>query len=277
MQNSPYDADARDSKKRDPSWVGYKLHLTETCEADAPHLIVHVATTPACVSDETTLTPIHEDLARHNVLPNRHLVDTGDVDAEGLATSQARFGVEGLGPTRGDVRWQAHEQTGFEGHHFRIDWAAQRAICPEGHSSRKWARAYDRRSAQPREQITITFSASDCRPCPCRARCTHAPPRTITVHPQEQELALRAARAREQTEDFTTAYALRAGIEGTHSQGLRVCGLRRSRSLGQAKTHLQHIVSAVAINLLRIGAWLNGTPWAPTRQSSFTRLMAAAA
>jgi DDE family transposase len=67
---------------------------------------------------------------------------------------------------------------------------------------------------------------------------------------------------------------MRAGIEGTHAQGLRVCDLRRSRYVGQPKTHLQHILSAVAINLLRIGAWLDGTPLAPTRQSSFARLMA---
>ena len=72
-------------------------------------------------------------------------------------------------------------------------------------------------------------------------------------------------------------YTQRAGVEGTHSQAVRVCGLRRSRYLGQPKTHLQHILSAVALNLLRIDAWLNGTPLAPTRQSSFARLMAQAA
>ncbi len=60
-------------------------------------------------------------------------------------------------------------------------------------------------------------------------------------------------------------------------KGLRVCGWRRSHYVGQAKTHLQHILSAVAINLLRIGAWLNDTPLTPTRQSSFARLMAHAA
>jgi hypothetical protein len=48
-------------------------------------------------------------------------------------------------------------------------------------------------------------------------------------------------------------------------------------SHGTGKTHLQHIMSAVAINLIRIGAWLNGTPLAPTRESSFERLMAQAA
>jgi transposase len=277
MQNSPYDPDARYGKKRETSWVGYKAHLTETCEAEAPHLIVHVATTPACTSDEATLTPIHQHLARRALLPSAQFVDAGYVDADVLATNQARFGVDVLGPTRGDYRWQARAQTGFEGHRFTIDWDRQRAICPEGRTSHSWTRNYDRRQAQPREMITVRFSASDCRPCPSRDQCTHAPPRAITLHPREQELALRAARAREQSEEFATAYATRAGIEGTHAQGLRVCGLRRSRYIGQPKTHLQHVLSAVAINLIRIGAWLDGTPLAPTRQSSFERLMTQAA
>jgi transposase len=97
------------------------------------------------------------------------------------------------------------------------------------------------------------------------------------VHPREQELALRAARAREPSAEFASASAVRAGVEGAHAHGLRVCGLRRSRSIGQAKTPFQHVLSAVAIQLRRIGAWLNGTPLAPTRQSSFARLMAQAA
>jgi transposase len=58
VQNSPYAPDAPYGKKRATSWVGYKLHVTESCDADAPHLVVQVATTPACVADATMLTPI---------------------------------------------------------------------------------------------------------------------------------------------------------------------------------------------------------------------------
>jgi transposase len=43
--SSPLDVDARYGKKRSTSWVGYKVHLTETCEDEAPHLIVHVEST----------------------------------------------------------------------------------------------------------------------------------------------------------------------------------------------------------------------------------------
>jgi transposase len=277
LQSSPYDPDARYGKKRETSWVGYKLHVTETCEADAPHLIVHVATTPACVADAAELAPIHQRLADRRLLPERQLVDAGYVDAEVLSASQARFGVEVLGPTRGDFRWQARQQTGFEGHHFTVDWQAQRVICPQGHASRSWTPMQDRRHVHTRDMITVAFSVHDCRPCPSRTQCTRSAYRGLTLHPREQEQALRAARLREQTDDFKIAYAQRAGVEGTHSQAVRVCGVRRSRYIGLPKTHLQHILSAVAINLLRITAWLNGTPLAPTRQSSFARLMAQAA
>ncbi len=277
LQHSPYDPDARYGKKRETSWVGYKLHVTETCDPDVPHLIVPVATTPACVADAAELAPIHEHLDAHHLLPGRQLVDAGYIDAEVLSASQARFGVEVLGPTRGNFRWQARQQTGFEGHHFTVDWQAKQVICPQGHASRSWTPMQDRRHVHTRDMISVAFSVHACRPCPSRSQCTRSAYRTLTLHPREQEQALRAARLREHTDDFKLAYAQRAGVEGTHSQGVRICGLRRSRYIGQPKTHLQHILSAVAINLIRIKAWLDGTPLAPTRQSSFARLMAQAA
>jgi transposase len=43
--------------------------------------------------------------------------------------------------------------------------------------------------------------------------------------------------------------------------------VRRCRYLGQAKTHLQHVFTAVAINLVCLGAWLQSKPWAEIRQS----------
>ena len=44
----------------------------------------------------------------------------------------------------------------------------------------------------------------------------------------------------------------RAGIEGTLSKAVRVNGLRRSRYIGAAKTHLQQVLTAADINLGRV-------------------------
>ena len=61
---------------------------------------------------------------------------------------------------------------------------------------------------------------------------------------REQYEALQAARQRQTTEAFQRQYAPRAGIESTHAQGIRRCGLRQSRYIGLAKTHLQHMAIA---------------------------------
>jgi IS5 family transposase len=79
------------------------------------------------------------------------------------------------------------------------------------------------------------------------------------------------------TEEFRNMYALRAGIESTHAQAITRCGLRYARYRGLAKTHLQHVLTAVAINMVRIASWVNGTPIAQTRCSHFTALQFQAA
>ena len=49
-------------------------------------------------------------------------------------------------------------------------------------------------------------------------------------------------------------------------------GLRRSRSIGLERTHLQHLATAAALNVVRSIAWFNGLPRALTRRSTFVRL-----
>ncbi|MGZ3599738.1 MAG: transposase, partial [Ktedonobacterales bacterium] len=130
LQNSPYDHEARYGKKRESHWVGYKAHLSETCDPELPRLLVQAMTTVGSASDEVTLTSIHEQLAQSGRLPQTHLVDAGYIDADGLAAAHSRFQVDVVGPTRGNFRWQARAQQGFEGHRFQIDWEAHHAICP---------------------------------------------------------------------------------------------------------------------------------------------------
>jgi transposase len=77
MINSPYDVDARYSLKRTTTWTGYKVHLTETCDDDTPHLITHLLTTPATTPDWHAPEPIHAALAAKALLPDEHLLDAG--------------------------------------------------------------------------------------------------------------------------------------------------------------------------------------------------------
>lgn len=97
--NSPYDPEARYSIKRDTTWSGYKVHLTETCDEDNPHLITHVQTTPATTHDGDVTEQVHADLKQANLLPERHLVDEVYLDAPLLVESPRTYGVDA------DGRW----------------------------------------------------------------------------------------------------------------------------------------------------------------------------
>lgn len=77
------------------------------------------------------------------------------------------------------------------------------------------------------------------------------------VRSQAAHEALQALRLEQTTEEWKERYDKRAGIEGTLAKGIQVMGLRRTRYIGLAKTHLQHVLTAAAMNMSRIVAWLN--------------------
>jgi Transposase DDE domain len=147
--------------------------------------------------------------------------------------------------------------------------------CPAGKQSISWLP-----STYPQKGVTfeVRFARRDCTPCPLRSRCTRAKvePRIIGLQTREQHEALQAARRRQATEEFRLQYAARAGVEGTHEQAVRRCGLRRCRYIGLAKAHLQHVLTAVAIDLVRLSQWWAGIPPAGTRCSRFAALKPAA-
>jgi transposase len=270
MISSPYDPDARYATKRTTSWTGYKVHLSETCDDDMPRLITHVETAPGPAADGDATPTIHHALAAKDLLPELHIVDTGYLDAELLLASRDDYKVELLGPTRRDQRWQARAKEGFGMAAFAIDWERQRAICPRGCASIQWD---ERTDVRGNASIYIRFAKTDCVPCPCHSQCTKAPRRSIAIRPRAQYEALQGRRAEQETEGFAAEYARRAGIEGTISQGVRAFGLRRAKYIGAAKTHLQHILTAAAIDFVRVAAWLDDVPLAGTRRSSFVTLM----
>jgi transposase len=269
--NSPYDIEARYARKRDVTWVGYKVHLTETCDEGTPRLITQVETRNATDVDKNAVPDVHQALEQRELLPEQHLVDGGYVDAEVLVTSQEQYQVDLVGPAPVDPKWQARTDGAFDLTQFAIDWEAQIVTCPEGNTCRVWKPSQD---AQGNDVIHIEFKRSDCVACPSRSRCTRAQytGRQMTLRPREQHLALQAARQRQATRAFKELYKQRAGIEGSISQGTRAFGLRYCRYQGLAKTHLQHVITAVAINLVRTIAWLNEVPLAQTRQSHFAAL-----
>jgi transposase len=250
------------------------VHLTETCDDVTPPLSTHVLTTTAPVDDSKTTASIHAALETKDLLPRCHIVDAGYVDAERLAVSQRDDAIDLCGAVRGSVRWQAHTEGAFDLSCLVIDWDRQQVTCPAGHTSLSWTPAVDNRD---HDVIKITVARGDCRDCPYHSQCTRNVRRTLTVRPREQHEALIANRKRQPTPEFKTEQARRCGIEGTLSYGIRICGMRRARDTGLAKTHLQHCASAAVMKLARMVRWLNGEPRAQTRQTPFQKLQQVAA
>jgi transposase len=268
---SPYDPEARCGGKRDLAWMGYKAHLTETCEDDQPHLITHVETTPGATTDVARTASVHEALAKRDLLPGEHLVDTGYLAGKLLVSSRDDYQIDLIGPVPGDTSWQALANQGFAVADFMIDWAAHQVTCPSGQTSAIWTPARDRHG---NDVIHVAFRRADCASCPSRPSCTRATTsgRELTLRPQAEHVAVQTARQRQTTDAFKQAYARRAGVEGTLSQAVQRADLRRTRYVGLAKTHLQHLATAAAVNLVRLAAWLADTPLVTTRQPAFARL-----
>ena len=254
---SPYETDARASRKRETEWVGYKVHLTETCgEEDALHLIVQAQITTATEQDIEEMMPLLDDLQARDLVPEVRLVDSGYVSGEVLA-KHAELGIELVGPLKQEGGWQ-HE-TGYGVSAFEVDSDKQQVRCPQGHLSQNWCAGRHNRGE---EVIRVSFSAVTCHACPVKELCTKrekSKGRILTLSPQPVSEARSRRRAEQASAAFQQRYALRAGIEGTLSEEVRSHGLRRARYRGQPKTQLQAKAIAAAINLVRIRQMLQRT------------------
>lgn len=118
---SPYETEARYSTKKGAmSWVGYKVHLTESCDdEDLPNLITSVRTTVATATDVKQLRGIQEGLSRSGLLPAERLADTAYVCGSNPVSSHAHQ-IDHVGPPYRDNTWQARAKEGFDVAGFRV-------------------------------------------------------------------------------------------------------------------------------------------------------------
>jgi hypothetical protein len=216
--------------------------------------------------------PIHDALAGRDLLPGEHYVDSGYTSAALVLDSLHRWGITLVSPLLADTSHQAKAGAGYDQTGFTIDFDAQRASCPQGQHSASWSPVTIRGT----DKIVIKFAARTCRTCPVRNQCTRAKSprvgRQITVPTREVYQAQLAARATQNSQDWQARYAVRAGVEGTIGQAVAVTGTRRARYRGLPKTRLEHVFSAVAVNLIRLHAYWNGNALARTRTSHLIRL-----
>jgi IS5 family transposase len=297
---SPYDTDTRWSAKRDTFWNGFKVHISETCAAEGddaarratepgtppapgrsrtakvdrapsrPNLITNIATTASTVPDSKALEDIHRVQQRRGLLPGEHYLDSGYPSAELITGSAARYGVALITPVLLNTSRQARARAGFAAEKFTIDWDQQQVACPQGKVSASWSPCEQRGTPM----TVVKFAGADCGPCPVRDQCTTAKRggRQLSLHPRLLTEALHQARDQQETRDWQKDYALRSGVEGTIRQAVAVTDIHHARYRGLAKTHLEHVYSATALNLLRYDAWQNGHALDRTRTTHLSRL-----
>jgi transposase len=288
--SSPYDTDARWGGKKDMFWLGYKLHITETCDDPPacgcppdpaaarpgrcahdvqPNLITHVATTDATVGDAVMTTPVNQALHGKGLAPARHYLDSGYASPEHMLTAARQYGITLVTPLLAGTSRQAREKNGYDRSAFTIDYGARTVTCPQGQASHSWYPT----AIRGKPAIVVQFAAATCRPCPARAQCTTARGgRGLTLPPRDLHDLQATARAGQDSRDWQDDYKRRAGIEATISQAVHVTGTRRTRYRGLPKTRLEHAYSAVALNLYRLDAYWNDTPIDRTRSSHLARL-----
>jgi len=234
---TPHEPDVRVGTKRKKSWIGDKVHIVETADKGRTNFITNVLVTDPRVDDSKMIEPIVERV-RSGPIEGPVLLADGGYSSAGNTKVAAAEGIDLVSPPRPDtsnVKVPASE--------FEFDFERQMARCPEGHTSRYWK--------LNERVIIIRFAGATCRSCPRWAECTGKKYcRSLSISKDYEQLALDRARA--QTAAFAELYKARSGVEGTFSELVHRCGLRRSRYRGAAMRELHAVLCATGLNVVRM-------------------------
>ena len=252
---TPHDPDARYGEKRGKGWVGYKVEIAETAEADAPNFITEVQVQNAAEPDREALEAVVERLAEREILPQKMYVDEGYTSGEKIDTMRQEYGVDLRGPVRQEPQRGVFPQSAF-----RIEEDRRIVVCPQGKESVSWSQA-------PGGDVQVQFAESDCAPCPVHDACTKRKgPRCLTVSAHQE--TLQARRAEQKEAAFRQEMHRRNAIEGTISENKRGRGLDRARYRGAAKFRVQAFFSGAATNVRRLASALTAPRKAPAANTT---------
>ncbi|MEU3756680.1 transposase [Streptomyces olivoreticuli] len=242
---SPYDIEARHVSRNDKKWTGYHAHVTETCDDGSVNVITDVATMVSA-ADIKALPGIHQRLGRRRLLPEEHLVDSGYTSAAAIDTASREHGVGLIGPLPARGRsWQRKQQTGFAREDFVIDFDRRTVTCPQGQVTGRWVQA-----PAMAPYTAARFHKADCNPCPVRSSCTSGISlRTVNFLPRHLHELQAKNRSDQQDPAWRRLYGCRSGVEGTVNEIVNGHRMRRCRYHGLAKVHVQHVLTAIAINV----------------------------
>ncbi len=231
-------------------------------------------TTPAHLSDVDQTQPIHLSLEAKGLSLKEHIVDAGYVDSELLVKSKIDFDIELIGPVRpSGEESKRKRQVGMTLASLKLTGKQKQLHALKDKKVRLGLRQLIIGAIAG---VNVKFPSKACRNCDFRHLCvkskSESEPRKLRLRPQEEHQILQTIRKQQDTDEWKKRYNTRAGIEGTLSQAINAFGLRQARYRNLPKVRLQHQITAVAINVVRMVSWLNGIPHATTRTSRFAAL-----
>lgn len=226
------------SKKFD----GFKV---STSMDQASELILDIEDMAAPLGDGQDLLPAIERVEEHvGVTVERAIVDGAYGSGKNRAACAERpdCPIDLLSPMRRPTDPEVDKSA------FSIDDQAKTATCPKGQTVHASSIQTD---SHGRTAFTFVFERTICETCPWFTRCVRSQTTGRTVTTSFYEAYLRAARQRQQTDEFKQLYRLRPRIEGKQAE-LVSHGLRKTRYLGKPKRRLQRLWLAAAVNLQRM-------------------------
>ena len=240
---SLYDTEMRHGRKS--ASKKFNGHKVSTSMDQASELIVDIEDFSAPLGDGQDLLPAIGRVEKNvGVSVERVIVDGAYGSGENRADCAERPDqpVDLLSPMRRPNDPEVDKSA------FSIDEQTQTATCPKDQTV---SVSHIQTNQQGRTALTFVFERTICAACPLFTRCVRSKTTGRTVTTSFYEDYLRAARHRQQTDEFKQLYRLRPRIEGKQAE-LVSHGLRNTRYVGKPKRRLQQLWLAAAVNLKRI-------------------------
>ena len=130
---SPYETDARASRKRETEWVGSRSSDRDLRGRREGASDLQAEITAATRQDVEQTMPLLDDLQARDLVPEVRLVDSSYVSGEVLGSC---VGGRTGGAAQTGGRWQ--RETGYGLSALQVDWEQQQVRCPQGTSSQNW-------------------------------------------------------------------------------------------------------------------------------------------
>jgi len=252
---SPVDPDARQGKKTNNSWPGYKAHIVMEEESG---IITEVKTTPANTTDGSQLKPLLKEQAEvHSIRPKELSGDKAYDWGENLESLDSNKTIANISLSK-----QVNRRNGvgyFTVDDFLYDHENIKLMCPAGHISTSCYNVVLYSYQLNKPGYAFQFKPSQCNICPLKAKCVKNK-EGRRIHISYYEPYYRMARQRLATEEGKQAYRNRYRIEQKIADLTRYCGLRRCRYHGLDRAEIHTLLATTVCNIKRMVKLLWGKP-----------------